>query len=901
MPNQEKIDSLFDIALIEVEKTKTLALLDEVNTRINKISRVEIQLKGESSIKGIKDSVAGLNAEQKELLRINNEIEKTYAKRIALESQQAKILAEEKKLLADRNQELKNTVREENAVTGSTERLRAELIRLQKTYDNLAPQERSSEAGLKLQKNTAALTAELKVLEGQTGRTQRNVGNYNEGIKQVEVISEDAVKKTKAFSEEVGKTEPKADAAAKGVSKFFGGLKSLANIIPGLGLSGLLVVGFELISTAASAAASALGLFSSKTYSAKKAAEEINDEFKNTSVTVADAKTKLEVLTARTQQAGLTFQDKKSILKSYNAEFGDTIGLAKNYNDLEKILVDRAPVYIQILTLKAKAQAAANLQQKELQKQLSGDLENTDLFGLIIKNPLGDIEDLAKGIIEIDKKTTAKVEAYAKQQADFERQADALKLKYHINTEDDKTAKTAKSSSDRTKEILAEARKQAFELQKIREQEAIDEAGRNGNNKDNLFDQRAVAFMQEFDLKRDLLKKETAFEVQEVKNALALELAQNKYSASEIKALKEKAAADIAVIREKNNSEEIKNAAELIDKIKAVDAERLSLQETIHNAYREAELRFQNNLADAALKIQKKALDEAAKAKKKHDDEEEKNKKARIEKLKELEKEGIDTIAAFVDASFERQKRQIEDQITAIGKKKDKDLEAINAATLSEQEKATRITQINLKAQADSEALAEKQRALDIKKAQFDKAVSIAHIIQNTAQGITAALASLPPNPGLAILVGAIGALQLAKAIATPIPKFAEGTDNAPGGIAMVGEKGSELIVAPSGDVSLTPSNATLMHLQKGSKVITADKVDQYLMNTAVKKMNIPTGINEVNYSQEMTQAITSELKRIGGIIESKQENHFHWDNGELRKAIKKGKQWTEWVNNYKS
>lgn len=896
MPNQERIDSLFDIALIEVEKTKTLALLDEVNTRINKISRVEIQLKGESSIKGIKDSVAGLNAEQKELLRINNEIEKTYAKRIALESQQAKILAEEKKLLADRNQELKNTVREENAVTGSTERLRAELIRLQKTYDNLSPQERSNEAGLKLQKNIAALTAELKMLEGQTGRTQRNVGNYNEGIKQVEVISEEAIKKTKAFSEEVAKTEPKADAAAKGVSKFFGWLKSLANIIPGLGLSGLLVVGFELISTAASAAASALGLFSSKTYSAKKAAEEINDEFKNTSVTVADAKTKLEVLTARTQQAGLTFQDKKSILKSYNNEFGDTIGLAKNYNDLEKILVDRAPVYIQILTLKAKAQAAANLQQKELQKQLSGDLENTDLFGLIIKNPLGDIEDLANGIIEIDKKTTAKVEAYAKQQADFEKQADALKLKYHINTEDDKTTKTVKSSSDRTKEILAEARKQTFELQKLKDEAALKDAQTVAENNENNAEIRTNSAIFAFGKEKKIAEDTRTFEIAENRLALATELADKKNNLSEREALQKKSNIELLTIEEKYRQAIIAGGQNFAKQLGAIakDNPGISPFEVPPLEDIQAEL-------DAQFKAVKKALDDITKEKKKHDDDEEKAKKARIEKLKELEKEGIDTIAAFVDASFERQKRQIEDQIAAIGKKKDKDLEAINASTLSEQDKATRITQINLKAQADSEALAEKQRALDIKKAQFDKAVSIAHIIQNTAQGITAALASLPPNPGLAILVGAIGALQLAKAIATPIPKFAEGTDNAPGGIAMVGEKGSELIVAPSGDVSLTPSNATLMHLQKGSKVITADKVDQYLMNTAVKKMNIPTGVNEVNYSQEMTQSITAELKKIGGIIEAKQENHFHWDNGELRKAIKKGKQWAEWINNYKS
>jgi phage-related protein len=52
----------------------------------------------------------------------------------------------------------------------------------------------------------------------------------------------------------------------------------------------------------------------------------------------------------------------------------------------------------------------------------------------------------------------------------------------------------------------------------------------------------------------------------------------------------------------------------------------------------------------------------------------------------------------------------------------------------------------------------------------------------------------------VAIVTGAVGALQLAKVLATPIPQYAEGTDAHPGGLAVVGEgKHNELVQMPGG------------------------------------------------------------------------------------------------------
>jgi hypothetical protein len=129
----------------------------------------------------------------------------------------------------------------------------------------------------------------------------------------------------------------------------------------------------------------------------------------------------------------------------------------------------------------------------------------------------------------------------------------------------------------------------------------------------------------------------------------------------------------------------------------------------------------------------------------------------------------------LLDGEVTRQKNEIQDQIDLLDKKKAKDIEIENARVQSVQDRANAITVIEKRAQAQKELLEQRQRQLDQQKARFDRARAIANIIQNTAQGVSAALASIPPNPILAAIVGAIGAAQLARTLATPIPRFFKG------------------------------------------------------------------------------------------------------------------------------
>jgi tape measure domain-containing protein len=120
--------------------------------------------------------------------------------------------------------------------------------------------------------------------------------------------------------------------------------------------------------------------------------------------------------------------------------------------------------------------------------------------------------------------------------------------------------------------------------------------------------------------------------------------------------------------------------------------------------------------------------------------------------------------------------------------------------------------------------------------------VNIGEAIANTAVGVTKALASAPPpwNFIQAATVAASGAAQVAT---ISMQKYARGTDYAPGGMALVGEQGPELI-----------------HLPKGSRVDKASDTSRSMGG------NIHNG--PVNITVNLPSSVTpTEAKKIGAAV----------------------------------
>lgn len=78
--------------------------------------------------------------------------------------------------------QIQNEIKAERAQDKSLIQLRAQLANLQKQYDSMSGVQRMSAAGAELQQRIKGLSDEVLGLEGNTGRWQRNVGNYQSAL-----------------------------------------------------------------------------------------------------------------------------------------------------------------------------------------------------------------------------------------------------------------------------------------------------------------------------------------------------------------------------------------------------------------------------------------------------------------------------------------------------------------------------------------------------------------------------------------------------------------------------------------------------------------------------------------------------------------------------------------------
>ncbi len=272
---------------------------------------------------------------------------------------------------------------------------------------------------------------------------------------------------------------------------------------------------------------------------------------------------------------------------------------------------------------------------------------------------------------------------------------------------------------------------------------------------------------------------------------------------------------------------------------------------------------------------------------------------ATSQKIYDIRKEAIDkekellenlgdriqtTYETAINGVFDRQKNRIQEQIDLIDEWKAKEIDRINATGESEEKKAARIKIIEAKAQAEREVLQRRQRQIERQKAIFEKALKATEIIQegikSTGQiklaasvaGAKAFAATLNPVISAAAYasvaalipkVAADTALQLVALLATAIPQFYKGTDNAPEGLALWGERGQELKIDKHGRMELSPSSASLVYLQGGEKIYPADVTRDILNSMSADdlskvvivrdKSTTITGINDlVNISRQI-------------------------------------------------
>lgn len=333
-------------------------------------------------------------------------------------------------------------------------------------------------------------------------------------------------------------------------------------------------------------------------------------------------------------------------------------------------------------------------------------------------------------------------------------------------------------------------------------------------------------------------------------------------------------------------------------------AQRSEIQRQSAEKQSEQEKKLQSDLAkgiEEAYKRFAKAEEERTKKQKEEADKrlkgEEDLAKRRFELEQQLSTELQNLAFTVLTANIERQKNAIQEQIDLLNERKQKEIEVANQTIANAQDRAAAITTIEARAAAQKEQLEKKQRDLDIKKAQFDKAQAIVRIVQETAIGIIKATAALQPQ--LIPLIVAIGAAQLATVIAQPIPRYKHGknVNDDYEGPAIVGDGGrKEAIIREDGSLEITADKPQLTYVKSRDVVLPdVNQLVNYVLagnmgGSLIAKKSVP---NE----NELANEVKAMRRDIVNAIHSQPKLSLSSNEAGLAAMWKYGANQTKYIN----
>ena len=237
------------------------------------------------------------------------------------------------------------------------------------------------------------------------------------------------------------------------------------------------------------------------------------------------------------------------------------------------------------------------------------------------------------------------------------------------------------------------------------------------------------------------------------------------------------------------------------------------------------------DLAQKEAEAEIEAINKVTKADEKAQKERQKN----LKKWLQTASQAVGTIGNLVSSIYDGQIQKIEEEREANEEKYDEDIERIEnlaeSGAISEEEAEARKRAAKDQTEAKNKELERQKQEIAHKQAVWNKGVQVAETGIATARGIMEAF-QLGPIAGavMAAVIGAMGAMQVATILATPIPSYADGTkgnDRHPGGTALVGDAGKHEVIMYSGKAWITPDAPTLVDIPKGAQVFPdVDKVD---------------------------------------------------------------------------
>ena len=301
-------------------------------------------------------------------------------------------------------------------------------------------------------------------------------------------------------------------------------------------------------------------------------------------------------------------------------------------------------------------------------------------------------------------------------------------------------------------------------------------------------------------------------EINALKAKYAEELALTNGNHDEQAALREKYGAAEASITEEYARQSAEASIAMFEDI--LNTENLSAEERLkyEQELAQAKVDLETEMANASISEIERITDADNKAKEKRI--------ANAEQWLQVASNSLNGINELVSTIYDAKISKIEeeqDANTEAGEaEQERIAELVEQNVITEEEGEARKRAAEATTAKKNEELEKKKQQLQYKQAVWDKTNSIAQAGIATALAITKAL----PNLVLAAIAGAMGAVQVATIIATPIPAYAKGTERHKGGPAIVGDGGVPELVLYNGKTWITPDTPTLVDIPAGAMVI---------------------------------------------------------------------------------
>lgn len=292
-----------------------------------------------------------------------------------------------------------------------------------------------------------------------------------------------------------------------------------------------------------------------------------------------------------------------------------------------------------------------------------------------------------------------------------------------------------------------------------------------------------------------------------------------KYAAGEIK--KEEYEKESAAITDRYAVERFNTEIGLLDQLLNKEELTAEAREETEKAKDDAVLEYQKYINDQRIRENERVGDEEEKEAEKR----EQIAKKEAELKKQLLQEVFNLASALSDAQLEKELARLDKLSEENEQWKEDEIARIERlaeqGVISEEHADADIQAIEDQAALREEEIEKKRIEAERRNAIFEKAQAVAQAAINTALAITAALTSPLTSAVMIPLIAATGAAQIATILATPLPEYAKGTQDHPGGLAMVGDGGrAEMVVFPDGSVWRTPATDTLVNLPEHTQVL---------------------------------------------------------------------------------